>query len=323
MSSELSTVTKTKPTRVEHPDEYRMTLGEHLEELRSRLILGLLGFIVAFAVALYFVKGYLLPFMCRPLLDALRDADLNPQLYSPDPSDGFGIYLRISCIAAFLAAGPWLIYQVWLFVAAGLYPHERKVVTKFIPFSVGLFVAGVAFAFYVIMPMTLQFFISFTASIPVPPDYAPVSTTQPITVLQIPSFAGDPDKPADNQIWINTVQQRIKLFTHGHVRVLPFQSENLVGQMFTFNTYIDLLLTTLVIFGVCFQLPLVVMAIVKAGIMELQDLKNMRRVVYFILAIMAALITPGDVILSTILLLLPLMGLYELGLLVARPPAKA
>ncbi len=65
------------------------------------------------------------------------------------------------------------------------------------------------------------------------------------------------------------------------------------------------------------------MEIVKAGIMELQDLKNMRRVVHFILAIMAALITPGDVILSTILLLLPLMGLYELGLLVARPPAKA
>ncbi|MFT3787520.1 MAG: twin-arginine translocase subunit TatC [Tepidisphaeraceae bacterium] len=309
-----------KPTRVENPDDYRMTLGDHLEELRTRLIWGLSGFIVAFCVALMFVRSYLLPFMCRPLIDALDSYKMNTQLYTGGLGDSFSIYLSVSVMAAVIVAGPWLIWQMWLFIASGLYPHERKVVTKFIPVSVGLFLGGVAFAYYVVMPMTLQFFLSFSAGIPLPTNFQPhaVSTTAP--ALVIPSLNGDPAEPVKNQLWFNLDQNRLKFFTGSDVRTVTFSSENLIGQLPLFSDYIDLLLTTLLLFGLSFQMPLVVMALVRVGIFELETMKSMRRIVYFILACIAALITPGDVITTTILLIIPLVGLYELGLFMARSP---
>jgi sec-independent protein translocase protein TatC len=311
-----------KPTRVDDPDQYRMTLGDHLDELRTRLIRGLMGFLVAFLVALYFVKDTVLPFFCKPLLDTLRSYDLNPQLYSIDPADTFSLYLRVSMIAAVVFASPWLVYQVWQFVAAGLYPSERKTITRYIPLSIGLLIMGVVFAFYVVVPLTLQFFVAFGSTMKLPSDYEPVATTQPLPVFTIPSIPGDPPAAAlqPNQIWINSQQNRIKIFTSGQIRTMPFQSENLVAQQFTIPNYVDLVMMTLLLFGLSFQMPIVVMAIVRIGVLRLADLKAMRRIVYFALAAIAALITPGDVILATVLLLLPLIGLYELGLLLAREP---
>ena len=121
------------PTAVEDPDEYRMSFGEHLEELRTRLILGLSVYVVAFIFCLMVVRDWVFQFLCRPLLDVMHSYDINPMLLDGTGGDTFSVYLKLSAIAATVIASPWLLWQLWMFVAAGLYPHERKTVTRFIP----------------------------------------------------------------------------------------------------------------------------------------------------------------------------------------------
>src|SRR5215217_2742304 len=109
------------------PDQYRMTLGDHLEELRARLFLGLAGYIIALIVCFVFGEEVVWYF-CRPLIWALEKNKLQPQIFMKEVSESFMVYVKISMISAAVLAGPWMLYQLWQFVAAGLYPHERKYV---------------------------------------------------------------------------------------------------------------------------------------------------------------------------------------------------
>ena len=307
---------------IDDPDSFRMSFGEHLEELRTRLILGLSGFVVAFIVCLMFVRDWVFQFLCHPLLDVMRQYELSPQLYDRTGGDTFSIYLKLSAIAATIVASPWLIYQIWMFVAAGLYPAERKTVTRYIPLFCGLLFSGVAFAFYVVLPMTLQFLIFFTTSIKLPASYDPVTLPASSLVLPaVPQLAGDPSQPIpDGSMWFNSAQSRLKMSIGGKVRTIQYTSENLVAPLIELGDYTDMLLMLLLTFGLSFQTPLAVMLLVRIGIFELEDLKRMRRIVYFALVIVASVITPGDVITATVALVFPLVGLYELGLLLARTP---
>jgi sec-independent protein translocase protein TatC len=213
---------------------------------------------------------------------------------------------------------------VWQFVASGLYAHERKTVTRFIPLSILLTMGGVAFAFYVVLPMTLGFFLYFTAQVPLPADFQPAVTTQPVSGLTtITQLDADPPAPTEGAMWINRSQNRLKMFTGGTVQVVTFGPSNLIAPLITIPDYINLVIMLLLLFGVSFQLPLAVMLVVKVGLFEVAELRAMRRVVYFVLVIAAALITPGDVITATLALLLPLIALYELGLLLSREPVDA
>jgi len=250
------------------PDEYRMSLGDHLEELRSRLVWAIWGFLIAFVGCLIIGKDTVLAFFCKPLLDVLRDYDLNTQLYSTVASDTFTLYLRVSAILACVVASPWMLYQLWQFVAAGLYPNERRTVTKFIPLSILLLVTGVTFAFFIVLPWTLQFFIYFTSDIKLPSSYEPVATTQSVEVFKIPLVMGDPIEPESGQMWINLVQNRMKLFLNGEVRTLQFGPENLVAPIITIPGYISLVLMLLLLFGLSFQLPLVSHALARIGIVD-------------------------------------------------------
>ncbi len=101
------------------------------------------------------------------------------------------------------------------------------------------------------------------------------------------------------------------------LRVLPFGPNNLLSPHLSLPEYIDLVLTTLLTFGLCFQLPLVVLAVVRMGIVPVETLKTGRRYVYFGLAVLAASMTPGDVITAMLALMAPLILLYELGIFLA------
>ena len=106
-----------------------MTIGEHLEELRRRLILSLIGFGIVFGVCLLFGQQVMAAF-CRPLISVLQQYEVNPQIYFTQVSDPFMVFIKVSLVSACAIAAPWMVYQLWLFVAAGLYPHERKIVTR-------------------------------------------------------------------------------------------------------------------------------------------------------------------------------------------------
>jgi sec-independent protein translocase protein TatC len=305
------------------PDQYRMTLGDHLEELRARMFLGLAGYVLALIVCFIF-GDKVVWYFCRPLVWALEKNKLTPTVYMTEASESFMVYVKISMITALVLAGPWMLYQLWQFVAAGLYPHERKYVTKYLPFSITLLILGMAFLYFVVLPITLEFFVGFSIgpSIPVvaPAQTDPAAALRPPVL--IPVFQGDPAHPVDGQIWLDMVQRRIKVMFDGSIRTMQFGSDQLVTPMITLAAYIDMVLSMLIGFGLAFQLPLVVMLLVRIGIVQVQQLRQFRKYAYFVIAIIAAVIVP-DVVGGMIALMIPLIGLYELGIILSARVPKA
>jgi sec-independent protein translocase protein TatC len=302
-----------------NPDDFQMSIGDHLEELRRRLLLGLIGLLPAVIVCMLFGRQ-MLAILCRPLTAALQRYDISPQIYTDELSDAFMVYIKLSMIAALAIAGPWIVYQLWQFVSAGLYPRERKYVTRYIPLSIALLITGMVFVYFVVLPFSLQFFITFTMDLPLVMPTSPQARHLPATAqpTYVQSVAGNPQIPKENQIWFDTEQNRLKMFVGGKVRVIPFGPDNLVATHFTLPDYLDLVLQLLLSFGLAFQLPLVVMALARIGIVEIATLKKWRRFMYLGLAVLAAALAPGDVVTATIALLIPLILLYELGIFLAK-----
>jgi len=298
-----------------------MSIGEHLEELRWRLILSLIGLAIAVLVCMGLGEHVIIWF-CTPLIHGMQKHDLTPQLHYTGLSDLFMIYLKVTFITAAALAGPWMIYQIWLFVAAGLYPHERQMITRYIPLSISLFIGGLVFVYVLVLPLSVDFFLDFSDAIPLPASAVSpkVATTQPLPSMKL--LPGDPINPKEGNFWFNTSESRFKTFLGGKTRVIPFGPENLASPMLLVDEYIDLATTFMLVFGVSFQLPLVILALVSVGIVEIDWLREKRRIVYLILTIVAAVIAPGDIVTSMMSLLLPLVILYELGILLARWSVK-
>jgi sec-independent protein translocase protein TatC len=300
-----------------HPDDYRMSIGEHLEELRWRLVLSLIGLAIAVLVCMG-LGEHVIVWFCAPLVRGMQRHDLPPQLHYTGLSDLFMTYLKVTFICAAAISGPWMIYQIWLFVAAGLYPNERQLITRYIPLSIALFLGGLVFVYVLVLPLSIDFFLDFSDAIPLPASVvsAKLATTQPLPAY--PELAGDPIGPKEGSYWFNTSESRLKSFLGGKTRVIPFGPENLASPMLLVDDYIDLATTFMLVFGVSFQLPLVILALVSVGIVEIDWLREKRRIVYLILTILAAVIAPGDIVTSMMSLLLPLIILYEFGILLAR-----
>lgn len=313
--------TKQTPALDADPDSYRMTVGEHLEELRLRLILALVGLFVAVLACLPFCEK-VLGFLCLPLIHQLRTHDINPQIHYRELTEPFMTYLKVAIICSIAIAGPWMIYQIWQFIAAGLYPHERKMVTRYIPLSVTLFLSGIVFVYLVVLPLTIAFFIDFGSLLNVPfvsSAPAEVVVKNPYT---IPMVAGNIKDAPPGALWIDTTSRELKLMMpaldgdpkHAKVRVIPFGPDKLAAPIITLGDYVDLVLTFMLTFGLAFQLPLVVLALVSLNIVEVEFLKKKRKVIYFGMTVASAFIAPGDIVTSMLALLIPLIILYEFGL---------
>lgn len=302
-----------------NPEEYRMSVGEHLEELRSRLIKGLLGFLVGAIICFILGKDIILPFFLRPLTDAQLKNNLPPGVVYTEAAEPFMVYIEISLICAGAIASPWLVYQVWQFVAAGLYPQERKYVTKYLPLSIFLLVAGMTFLYVYVLPISVEFFFKFGSEIPlktptVQVDPKSIPTSQPAFI--VPRYDGDPPSPQEGQMWLDLSQKRLKLNLNGETHVITLSPPNIASPMITMSKYIDMVIGMLLAFGISFQLPLVVLALNKVGILDIATLKSLRRYVYFGMSIVAACIIP-DVVTGMIALMVPLILLYELGIFLA------
>jgi sec-independent protein translocase protein TatC len=313
----MTTTAPTPPHDEFDPDSVRMSMGDHLEELRRRLLYGIIGLGVAVVACLAFGER-VMGFFIKPLIDQLKKNDLNTQLVYHELGDGFMVYMKISLICAAAASAPWMIYQVWQFVAAGLYPKERKYITRYVPLSIGLLLAGMVFVYYIILPWTISFFLLFNGGININSGESHhfVTPTSPLSHAAL--LAGDPPSPRPGEFWFNTVEGRLKIFIDkDDTRVIQFGSASLLTPQLSLPEYIDLVLMTLLTFGLCFQLPLVVLTLERIGIVNVAALRGYRRVVYFCLCVLAAVMTPGDVITAMIALMAPLVILYELGIFLA------
>jgi sec-independent protein translocase protein TatC len=292
-----------------------MSLGEHLDELRHRLILALWGVGPLLVLSLVFGRQ-LLELLMRPARDALRAEGLPSSLQATGVLETFNTYFKISLVVTLVLAGPWLLYQLWKFVAPGLYRHERRFVYVLMPISTILAVAGVVFMYLVILPLLLNFLVHFgsTTGAPRVPT-APLP--QGVVLPTFPILDADPVRPDVGAAWINGPlrQHRVCLGYEGD-KPLVFGTEltTLSGilQQYRVADYIDTVLGLALAFAGGFQTPAVVLLLGWAGIIDRAWLARFRRHAILISSVVAAVLTPGDPW-SMILLWIPMYLLYELG----------
>ncbi len=135
-----------------------MSLMEHLEELRRRLILSILGIAAGFGIA-YWKHEWIFGIMQKPIVTALGRNHQDTQLVYLNPIEPFNLYLKVALVGGIILASPWVLYQVWLFISPGLYKHERRYIVPFMSATVGLFLAGAWFGYHYVYPGALEFFI--------------------------------------------------------------------------------------------------------------------------------------------------------------------
>lgn len=141
--------------------EALMTFGEHLEELRSRLARALIALVLG-AVLAYTFSDLLFALLAQPLIRAWADAGLGaPQIHFANPIEPFFTYLKISLLAGVFVASPVIFYQLWAFVAPGLYKQEKRYVIPFTVLSALCFIGGACFGYFVVFPYGFQFFLGF------------------------------------------------------------------------------------------------------------------------------------------------------------------
>ena len=137
-----------------------MSLGDHLEELRSRLILLIAGVFIGLIVCLFFGK-YFVALLTGPYNRAMDLPDGTMHLQTIQPAEGFLVYIKICLFFGVLVSSPWVFWQIWAFVSSGLYRHERKFIYVVAPISAILFVTGSVFFLVVIAPLAMGFFMTF------------------------------------------------------------------------------------------------------------------------------------------------------------------
>ena len=226
------------------------TLVEHLIELRRRLVWTVAVLLLCFLALMPFSQQ-LYTFVAKPLMASLPQ---NTSMIATDVIAPFFVPVKVTLMTAFLLALPWLMYQIWAFVAPGLYKHEKRLVFPLVFSSLVLFVCGMAFAYFFVFPIVFQFLAKVT----------------PVGV----SMATDIDK------------------------------------------YLSFVLGMFVAFGATFEVPIVVILLHRMGVASLEQLKKARPYVIVGAFVVAAVITPPDV-LSQTLMAIPLILLYEAGLLFA------
>src|SRR5580692_9888818 len=138
----------------------QMTFFEHLTELRKRIINSLYAIGIGAFIGVY-ISPKLIRFINEPMLKALKDAGFDSKLYYNHPAGALNLVITFGVYLGIVIASPFVLYQLWLFVAPALYKHERSAVTGFLFSTVFLFLAGIAFGYFVTLPYVLRFLISF------------------------------------------------------------------------------------------------------------------------------------------------------------------
>jgi len=264
----------------DHIDDSSAPLIEHLAELRTRLIRSALAFVVAM-VACFTVAEPILNFLAEPIAEVLRNRGEDPRLIFTAPQEKFFVLIRISLVGGLALSFPVIAHQLWRFVAPGLYRSEKNAFLPFMLASPVLFVAGAAFAHYIVTPLAMTFFIGFGDIMP--------ALAALLTSGEVGEMAPVPEE-----------SNQLRTYFLGSVR------ESL-----------DLSLKFIFAFGLCFQLPVLLTLMGKAGLVSAQGLGDVRKYAMVGILTVAALVTPPDVI-TQVILFTAVYALYELSILLVR-----
>jgi sec-independent protein translocase protein TatC len=233
-------------------DDRQVPIVEHLRDLRKSLGRAMVGVVIAM-IACFAFAGDILAWLRRPMEKVLGSSS---QFIVLAPHEYFFTEMKAALVAGIFLASPWIMFQIWLFVAPGLYRRERRLAAAFVVATVFFFVAGAYFGHTFVFPPMFEFFIGT-----LPPDI------------------------------------------HGAYSV---------GLLFGFAT--NLLLA----FGLVFETPVVVFLLVLMDLVDIESLAKWRRYVVVVAFVIAAILTPTPDPITQTMMAVPIVLLYELGLLAAR-----
>ncbi len=236
------------------PDEDaggKMSFLEHLDELRRRIVVAIVGVLAGFVVALVFIDR-IFGFVMRPLQQILPHG--GKMIYT-EPTEAFMLQLKVAALAGLVLAAPLVMWQVWLFVAPGLYANEKRFALPFVFFSSVFFIGGAAFSHFVVFPTAWGFLASFTT------DYMEFMP-----------------------------------------RISP-----------TFSLYARMLLA----FGLVFQMPTVVLALARMGVVTAGYLVRNTKYAILIIFVVAAVVTPTSDVVTQAMMAAPMIVLYGLSIVIA------
>lgn len=270
-------------------DDSSAPLVEHLAELRNRLIWSVGAFLVGMVLC-FLVAEPILDFMLAPIEDAMRAlGNPNPVMQYTAPQEYFFTLMHIAMVGGLMVSFPIIAYQLWRFVAPGLYRSEKQAFLPFLIASPVLFAIGGAFAHFVVTPMAMKFFLGYADS-------------ASILAALVPNFG---EVPADAVVTAPaTASEGIDIVFQGKV-----------------NETLDISLKLILAFGLCFQLPVLLTLMGKAGLATAAGLAGMRRYAIVIILFVAALVTPPD-IMSQLILFSCVYPLYEVSIFLVRQIEK-
>ncbi len=277
------------------PDENELEdssapLLEHLSELRTRLIRAVIALVIGIVLA-FVVAEPILQILLGPIESTLqRLGDPSPVLQFTAPQEYLFTLFRISMVFGFALAFPVIAHQLWRFVAPGLYKTEKAAFLPFVIASPVMFILGASFALFVVVPLAMNFLLgfadfSFSGALSQLAGVAGVSTDGVGT-------APSADEPGFEIVFIGKV-----------------------------NESLDLTLKFIMAFGLCFQLPVLLTLMGKAGLVSARGLANMRKYAMVGILVLAALVTPPDVI-TQLILFVVVYGLYEVSIQLVRMVEK-
>jgi sec-independent protein translocase protein TatC len=323
----------------------RMSFGDHLNELRKCVVRSAFGLIIGVAISLVYINQ-IVAFITHPLYVVMKRHGIPLTFITNSVAEPVMTYISLAMQVGLIIASPWIIFQIWSFVAAGLYSKERNIVYRYVGPSALLFLAGVAFFYFVVLPITLDFFVRFTQNtapgpseatqleqaligqpdservkIDALPSGADLLLQDPARILRIPWVKSDPPPPAEDgfaYLIYNAAEQKIKAISRTSSVTLLVTRE---GSIFTnyprLGDYLRFVMYSALIFGAAFELPMVILVLAQVDIVRTSTFRKIRKHAYFALAVLAALLSPGTDVLTMFLLLVPMILLYEVGIIAA------
>ncbi|MCA9243950.1 MAG: preprotein translocase subunit TatC [Phycisphaerales bacterium] len=294
----------------------------------------LIALVASFLICLWPAQ-YALKVVARPVLVAMKAHNQPTTFLSTGPLEGVIIYLKMVLALSLIIAGPYIIYQIWHFVAQGLYTKERQWVYKMVPFSIGLFLLGVAFMYFFVLVISLHFLIGFTTWFPMPNleptfienmvigEHSPTSPVDIATDLAgkpgVAVLSHDPENPIDGAVWVNRTTHELRAQIGGEtyaMEMTPTHGGSMMLTHFRFSEYISFLLVITIAFGLAFQSPLVVLFLTVSNLVPLETMRKSRRMIILLIVIVAAFLSPAD-LMSHVMLSTCMILLFEAGMLLS------